>query len=58
MYWQGKGDKAGRLIALLHLQSDLRYIGYENLNLPHFQDLRDDVEKEIDMLKRGDISHV
>jgi hypothetical protein len=58
MYYKGKDDKTGRLIELMHLQQDLRYLGYENLGLPSFQSLRDEVEEEIEMLKKGDTSHV
>jgi len=58
MYWHGKGDSMGRLIELMHLQAKLRYLGYEHLNLPSFQSLRNEVEEEIEMLKKGDYSHV
>jgi hypothetical protein len=58
MYYHGKGDHTGRLIELLHLRSDLMYRGYHNLNLPHYEELVLEVEKEIEMLKNKDHSHV
>ena len=57
-YYSGKGDWVGRLLTLMDLQKHLRYHGFENLNLKNFGALRDEVNEEIEMLKREDRSHV
>jgi len=58
MYYKGKDDWVGRLLTLMDLQKELRFIGYENLGLQNFEALRDEVNKEIEMLKREDRTHV
>jgi hypothetical protein len=58
MYYKGKDDYIGRLITLMELQKQLRYHGFENLNLRNFEALRDEVNEEIEMLKKKDHSHV
>jgi len=58
MYYKGKSDAMSRLLCLMHLQQDLRYLGYHNLGLPSYDALVAEVEEEIEMLKREDYSHV
>jgi hypothetical protein len=58
MYYKGRGDNIGRLLELMHLQKDMRYIGYHNLGLKNYDALVEEVDEEIEMLKREDHSHV
>lgn len=57
-YYRGRDDWVGRLLTLMDLQKHLRYRGFENLELKNFDALRDEVDEEIEMLKREDHSHV
>jgi hypothetical protein len=55
---KGKDNWVGRLITLRELQKQLRYIGFENQNLQYLESLRDEVNEEIEMLKKEDHPHV